>query len=168
MNSVAKGYLKWMDALDRVVKWFSAVMAFAMATVVVLQVASRMMPWFPTPPWPEELARYLMMYMSFIAASAGIKRWNNIGVDFFLNRMPPRVKRAVETAIEIFVLAFLIYLVYLSATIFPRVSMRQKSATMGFPMFVPQFAIILGSALMSLQMIGVILRRFLKGGTQDV
>jgi TRAP-type C4-dicarboxylate transport system permease small subunit len=149
------------------VKWFSVVMAFSMAAVVVLQVASRMMPWFPTPPWTEELARYLMLYMAFIAASAGIKRWNNISVDFFLNRMPPGVKRTAEFVIEVLVLAFLIYLVYLSATVFPKVSLRQKSATMGFPMFVPQLAIILGSALMSLQMIGVILRRFLKGGTQD-
>jgi TRAP-type C4-dicarboxylate transport system permease small subunit len=168
LNSIAKGYLKLMGALDRVVKWFSILMAFAMAAVVVLQVASRMMPWFPTPPWTEELARYLMLYMAFVAASAGIKRWNNIGVDFFLNRMPPRVKHFVEVAIEVLVLVFLVYLTYLSATVFPKVSMRQKSATMGFPMFVPQFAIILGSALMSLQMIGVILRRFLKEGTQDV
>jgi len=167
LNSVAKGYLKLMDALDVAVKWFSVAMALVMAAVVVLQVASRVMPWFPTPPWTEELARYLMLYMSFVAASTGIKRWNNIGVDFFLNRMPPRAKRAAEIAIEVLVLVFLIYLTYLCATVFPKVSMRQRSATMGFPMFVPQFALILGSALMSLQMIGVVLRRFLKGGTRD-
>jgi len=167
LNSVAKGYLKLMDALDAVVKWFSIVMAFAMAEVVVLQVASRVIPWFMTPPWTEELARYLMLYMAFVAASTGVKRWNNIGVDFFLNRLPPRAKRVVEIAIEILVLVFLVYLTCLSATVFPKVSLRQRSATMGFPMFVPQFALILGSALMSLQMIGVVLRRFLKGGTRD-
>ena len=58
--------------------------------------------------------------------------------------MPSGAKRITETVIEVLVLAFLVYLVYLSATIFPKVSMRQKSATMGFAMFVPQFAIILG------------------------
>ena len=55
-----------MDVVDLCVKWFTITMAFAMASVVVLQVASRMMPWFPTPAWTEELARYLMLYMAFV------------------------------------------------------------------------------------------------------
>lgn len=166
MTRIIRGYLVFTEYLDKIVKWFCVVAVGAMSCVVVLQVFSRMLP-IATPPWTEELARYLMIYMAFVGASSGIKRWNNIYVDFFINRMPSKVTRALEIIIDLCVLAFLIFLVYMSITVFPKVGMRQRSATMGFPMIYPQSAIIVGSIFMLLQMLGRVMRRFLKGGEEN-
>jgi TRAP-type C4-dicarboxylate transport system permease small subunit len=61
-----------------------------------------------------------------------------------------------------------LYLGILGFKIFPKVGLRQTSATMGFPMLVPQSAIIIGCFLMTLQLIGVLLKSFIKEEEHNV
>jgi len=161
MTLVLRYFLKFLDGLDLVVKWFCTIAAGAMATVVLVQVVSRYLP-IPTPPWTEELARYLMIYMAFVGASTGIRKWNNISVDFLLLKLPPKLYRIVLVSMQLIVLGLVLYLGILGLSIFPRVGLRQLSATMGFPMLVPQSGIIIGCFLMSLQLGGVLLKPFVK------
>ena len=112
----------------------------------------------------EEMARYLMIYLSFIGASTGIKKWNNINVDMFIKKFPAVVQKVVSVLIKLSVLVFIIIIGYLGYKVFPSVGSRQMSATMNIPMLIPQLSIVIGCALMSLQLIGVLIREFYKGG----
>ena len=161
MTTILQYYMKFLYHLNVAVKWFCTLTTGLMASVVLLQVMARYLP-FPTPPWTEELARYLMIYMAFIGASNGIRKWNNISVDFLLMKLPKKTYQVVMTIIQLIVLALLLYLSILSFKIFPKVGLRQTSATMGFPMLVPQSAIIIGCFLMVLQLIGVLLKPCIK------
>ncbi len=167
MTTILQYYMKFLDYLDVAVKWFCTLAAALMASVVLLQVVARYLP-FPTPPWTEELARYLMIYMAFIGASNGIRKWNNISVDFLLMKLPPKTYRVVMAIMQMVVLALVLYLGILGFKIFPKVGLRQTSATMGFPMLVPQSAIIIGCFLMALQLIGVLLKSFIKEEEHNV
>ncbi len=161
MTIVLHYYLKFLYYLDIVVKWFCTFVAGLMAAVVLLQVVSRYLP-IPTPPWTEELARYLMIYMAFIGTSTGIRKWNNISVDFLLMKLPPKIYRIVLMLMQIVILCLVTYLGILGLRVFPRVGLRQLSATMGFPMLVPQSAIVIGCFLMALQLVGVLLQPIVK------
>ena len=161
MTVVLRYFLKFLDCVDFAGKWFCTLAAGRMASVVLLQVVSRYLP-IPTPPRTEELARYLMIYMAFIGASTGIRKWNNISVDFLLNKLPPKAYRVVMTFMQLVVLGLVLYLGVLGLRVFPKVGLRQLSATMGFPMLIPQSGIIAGCFLMSLQLVGVLLKPLLK------
>lgn len=159
--------MKFLDTLDTVVKWFCITVAGLMTLTVLLQVVSRYLP-VRTPPWTEELARYLMIYMAFIGASHGIRHWNNISVDYFLLKLPDKPRKIAIGIMQILVLGFMIYIGVLGLKVFPKVGKRQLSATMGFPMLVPQYAIIIGSFLISLQLLGVLLKPLTKKEESDV
>jgi TRAP-type C4-dicarboxylate transport system permease small subunit len=100
--------------------------------------------------------------MAYIGASNGIKTGTNIFVDFFINRMPEKARKVILFIINMVMLAFLCYLFYLSVSVFPKVGLKQYSATLDIPMFYPQSAIIIGTLLMALQLTGVIIRSFRK------
>ncbi len=163
MSSIVDAFFDFLDFLDSVVKWVCIVLTGAMFAVVLLQVFTRLLP-VSSPPWTEELARYLMIYLSFIGASSGIKKWNNINVDMFINKFPKGFQKAMSVLIKVAVLAFIITIGILGYKVFPTVGSRQMSATMNIPMLVPQLSIIIGCVLMSLQLIGVIIKEFYKGG----
>jgi TRAP-type C4-dicarboxylate transport system permease small subunit len=161
MSSIIDAYLELLDLLDRIVKYICIAIGGLMALVVILQVFSRYLP-TPTPKWTEELSRYLMIFMAYIGASNGIKLGSNIFVDFFINRMPGKVRKTILLIINILILAFLCYLFYLSVMVFPKVGLKQYSATLDIPMFYPQSAIIIGTLLMALQLTGVIIKSLRK------
>lgn len=154
MVRMIRYYIKFLDILDLFVKWFCTIVAGLMALAVFLQVVVRYLP-IPTPPWTEELARYLMIAMAFIGASSGVRKWNNISVDFLLNKLPAKAYRVVLFLMQLCVLALMLYIGILGAKVFPKVGMRQLSATMGFPMLIPQSMVVIGSFLMVLQVIGL-------------
>lgn len=162
MSSFSDIVYEFLDFVDSLVKWLSILLAAAMVFVVIMQVFARYLP-TPTPPWTEELARYLMIYMAFIGASHGIKNWNNIRVDYFINKLPNKARKALEIAIQLGALVLIVYIAYLSFTVFPVVGYRQYSATLKVPMFYAQLAIPIGFVLMALQLIGVLLRPLLEG-----
>ena len=47
-------------------------------------------------PWPEELARYMMVWMTFLAAPAAYRNRLNVRLDTALDAMPSGVRRGVE------------------------------------------------------------------------
>lgn len=163
MTSIVDAFLDFLDFLDNIVKWVCIILTGVMFAVVMLQVSARLLP-VPKPPWTEELARYLMIYISFIGASTGIKKWNNINVDFFITKFPKGFQKVVSVLIKLAVLAIIIAIGILGYRVFPNVGSRQYSATLNIPMMIPQLSIVIGCVLMSIQLIGVLIREFYKGG----
>lgn len=51
-------------------------------------------------PWPEALARYLMIWAAMLAVSSGIARREHIGLTSFLMALPARVRHAILIAID--------------------------------------------------------------------
>lgn len=159
MNTMLCSYLEFMDFIDNIVQKICMILAICMTLSVLIQVFSRWLP-IPTPPWTEELARYLMIYMAFVGSSCGIKRWDNISVDFIITRLPKKGQFVLDITIKIIVLAIIICFGYLAIDILPTVGLRQHSATLGIPMIIPQSSIIVGCVLMTLQLMGVIIQNF--------
>jgi TRAP-type C4-dicarboxylate transport system permease small subunit len=60
-------------------------------------------------PWPEIVARYLMIWAAMLAVSSGIARRDHIGLTAAIQRVPVFLRRKVLIAIDLCVLALFVY-----------------------------------------------------------
>jgi len=60
-------------------------------------------------PWPEIIARYLMIWAAMLAVSSGIARRDHIGLTAAIMRVPLGLRRPVLIAIDLCILALFLY-----------------------------------------------------------
>jgi TRAP-type C4-dicarboxylate transport system permease small subunit len=138
----------YLDRINRVVEMVSAGMLAVMVIVIFLQVIFRSV--IKTAiPWSEELARYLMVWMTFLGAGIAVKRRGHIGVEALVRLLPPSGKKAAllfSGALSMILFVSLIILGYnLLGIVKP-----QLSPAMGLSMAIPYSAIFIGGILMLL------------------
>ena len=56
--------------------------------------------------WPEEIAGYLLVWISFIGAYLALRREGHLSFDLILNRLPERVGFWIRIAIEVLLILF--------------------------------------------------------------
>lgn len=60
-------------------------------------------------PWPEIIARYLMIWAAMLAVSSGIARRDHIGLTAAIMQVPQGLRRGVLMAIDLCILALFLY-----------------------------------------------------------
>lgn len=81
------------------------------AAIIILQVIFRY--FFRAPfDWPEELAVFLLMWITFIGASILLKRNEHIRVSLVLDRFPPVARAVVSLFMDILVMTALAVMIY--------------------------------------------------------
>ena len=53
-------------------------------------------------PWPEILARYLMIWVALLAISSGVARREHIGLTILIDRLPARMRQSVLIGCDVF------------------------------------------------------------------
>ena len=84
---------KW---LVRSLEWTVMIIMAVLVIDVLLQVFTRKIlqnPWG----WTEELARMLLIWLSLLGAAVGFQRMSHLGVDYFVNKFPPKPKNMAAT-----------------------------------------------------------------------
>ena len=143
------------DMLNKLVKAVCVVLLTAMVVAVTLQIFSRYV--MPKPlPWTEEVSRFCMVWLSFLGSSCLIRSWENTGVTFFIDMMPPRLKFAVDVGIKVVMLLFVAGLFWLAATQLPRISLNEKSPALMMSMLIPKSSIIFGCLFIAVQLVLVV------------
>src|SRR6266403_4118357 len=64
--------------------------------------------------WTEEIARYLLICVVFIAVAASVRTNRHIHFDFFYRLLPAPVCRVLSTLVDLIRVAFFAYAVYLT------------------------------------------------------
>jgi TRAP-type C4-dicarboxylate transport system permease small subunit len=126
-------------------------LSMAIAAVVFLQVVFRYVlrqPLF----WSEELPRYLLIWMSFLAAAVAQKRDAHINITLCLTPLPERARRILQMCANCTILGFLGILVY-SGGLVTRITAQHRSTALQLPMGLVYAALPLGAALMMLYLI---------------
>jgi TRAP-type C4-dicarboxylate transport system permease small subunit len=113
MDTVISGFKKLSDGADALARWTSIIYALVSTVVVLASVFLRMAG--NAPSWSEELARWLLIGMTFISGSVALRRGQHIGVTALVKMI--KNKTLVKIILQIsnlLVFAFLAYAFYYS------------------------------------------------------
>lgn len=125
----------------------TGVMTFAVTYAVVLRYA------FNQPiGWSEEISTYLMIWAAFLGAAYALKEDAHIGVDLLLSRLPERVKPFFHLFHCVIGVIFCSILFYKGVELVQfSIILNNRSIAIDFPLFIPQLAVPVGSAMLVLQ-----------------
>jgi len=93
---------------EKAVRYALVGIVAVMTVIIIFQVFLRYLFLFSLS-WSEEVARYLMIWASFLGASLAVKYGLHIGVEYLVNRFPPGPKRAVAFLAKASILLFLVF-----------------------------------------------------------
>lgn len=105
----------------------------------------------------EELARFLFVWVSFLAASLAVRSGVHVGLELFVQRLPPPGRRRLAILVQGPVLAFLAMVVVTGIAMVAD-SAGERSATLGVQMSWARAAVPVGGVLMFLQVLGGLAR----------
>jgi TRAP-type transport system small permease protein len=137
--------------LTRLVEWMLIVLSTLIFVVVFLQVMFRYLlrqPLF----WSEELPRYLLIWMSFLAAAVAQKQDAHINITLCLAPLSARTRRLLKILTDAVILAFLWILVY-SGGLVTSITAHHRSTALQLPMGLVYAALPVGAILMSLYLV---------------
>ena len=161
MKHLLLDVLEFFDFIDSLVKKICIFLAGLMVLTVVLQVVCRYLLKNPLP-WTEELSRYLLIWLSFLGGSSLVRLQENMFVDFFITKMPPKILIVCKRVLNSVVVVFLILILWYAIQIYPKVSARQVTPALQMSIFYVQVSVIIGLVLMMIQTINLLLSDILK------
>ena len=155
-----------MKKLDKILDTYETtafvVLLSVMTVVVFFQVIFRYV-LRSSIPWSEELARYCMVYLTFIGVGAGLKAGTHTGVDAFVGAMPEPFKHTLILIEKVLCLllsiAFFIVSAGMVAFLFRS---GEMSATLHIPIAFAYLALpigFLGGVVRSFQNVSKCMRR---------
>lgn len=97
--------------------------------------------------WPEELARYAMIWITCLASGLAVRQASHMGIDSVIRRLPDRTRRALAVGGHVLTLIFLGVVLVAGINMVGRVA-GQSSVALDLPMPIPFAAVPVGAALM--------------------
>jgi TRAP-type C4-dicarboxylate transport system permease small subunit len=141
--------------------WFAFVVFWLLALDVFYQFFTRYV-LDDSAAWTEEIARYLLVIVTFVGAAMAVRRNSHIHVEFVYRYLPPPVGRALSTAVDVVRVAFLAYATWLAITLVPRMQ-NLKMTIVDFPMSYVYGVVAAGFALMTFRAVQVAWRHWRQG-----
>jgi len=102
--------------------------------------------------WSEEVARYSMIWASFIGGALAFRRGGHIAIGFVVDAMPMMLRRAILLSGSLLVLGFLVLLLWYGWTLLEQVRF-QRSPGLRISMMYAYAAVPVGAALMLYHML---------------
>lgn len=99
-------YQRKKSALMRIIDDLALVLFAALIIVATMQVFFRYVLVAPLP-WTEELARFLLVWVTFLGAASITRRKMHIRVDYFAEKFSPKVQTLLRLAIYLMIFLFL-------------------------------------------------------------
>lgn len=139
---------------EKIVKYVTNTL---MAMNIVLILVSVLFRYVLSSPivWSEELAKFLLVWTVFLAASNAIRHWDNMRVTLVLDRLSPKHLAIFDAVIKLIAFVFVAFVFALALKSIPNVWHREMAPALGISMVLPQLGVILGLGLMVLQFIGL-------------
>ena len=144
--------LKLCDAVESVTTVLTVLITAVMVALIVASVFARYVVGDPIG-WAEQVAKYLMIWATFLAASLGVREGAHIAMTVFLDKLPARIKSLTQKLVFLLVAAFLLTTLYQGVKFTSSVASHSDPLVWEMSMAVPYAAIPVGCALMLVQLI---------------
>lgn len=152
INMIKRRIARSADIIGLVERYVTAVMMIVMTALYAFNVLVRL--FFPLYAsafaWIDEAARYLMIWVVFLAAGITLEVGRHVCVDIAYNLLPQRVVRSMFSVIDVVGFVFSLAASYYSLSLVLFVaSTGQISPTLGIPAFVLYAAPFIGFLLLA-------------------
>jgi len=142
--------------INRIVEAIVATLMLALVLDVWLGVMDRYYFHWQLP-WPEVIARYLMIWAAMLAVSSGISRREHIGLTAFVNVIPAKARQGLLIIMDILSLSLFLYVAYFGIG-FAQSGAPREAMIFGVSLAPFYAAIPVAAALCSLQVVLVLSR----------
>lgn len=162
----AEGHFHATDApidisVYRFEDWFTFVVFWVLAFVVFYQFFTRYVIQ-DSAAWTEEIARYLLIVVTFVGASMAVRRNTHIHVEFLYRYLPAAAGRVLSTLVDVARIALLAYATWLAVDLVPRMHNLQMTVV-DFPMSYVYAIVAAGFTLMTVRSVQVAWRHWRQG-----
>ncbi len=145
---------RWEDWVTLLIFWLLALTVFyQFFTRYVLDDSAA---------WTEEIARYLLIVVTFLGASMAVRKNTHIHVEFLYRYLPAPVGRALSTLVDLIRLAFLGYATWLSIDLVPKMN-NLGMTVVDLPMSYVYGFVAAGFTMMTYRAAEVTLRHWKRG-----
>lgn len=151
---------KSIKIINRVTEGFSAILLFGMVVLIFLQIVSRLL-LESSFPWTEEVARFMMIWLTFLGTAFAFQYGAHIGVEFFVEKFPKMLRAIVQVIVGIICLSFFVLLIVKGYELASG-ALVQTSPALNVPMGYVYSVIPISGVLMSLNLIDVTIKTLLK------
>ncbi len=104
-------------------------------------------------PWPEEFARFALVWLTFIAGSCALRRGYHIGIDYFVEKLPwVRLKAIIKLVVVASIILLLVIIIDFGTDLAQRAA-RRTTPGMGISQGWFHTGVVLGAYLMLIQAI---------------
>lgn len=145
------------DFLNKIAERIICLLLAAMTVVTFAQVVFRLIQ--GSLPWSEELSRYMMIYLTFLGLSVGVKRGTLIEIEAVMSLFSESCQRAVSVFVTVLNMAFYCVLIRYGLKIVD-ITLGQISPAMGVKMGYIYSAIVIGAILMLIHSIDQLMVTF--------
>lgn len=108
-------------------------------------------------PWPEVMARYLMIWAAMLAVSSGVARRDHIGLTAFIMVLPYNIRRIILICVDVLALALFLYVAWYGIG-FAQSGAPRQAMIFGVSLAPFYAAIPVAAALSSVQLVLVLMR----------
>lgn len=158
MLKAVRLYVRWIDAINRVVGVFAMYLVFAMMAVLVYSSVSKAVAIQPL--WYLEVAQFLMVAYFLLGGGYSMQIDSHVRMDLFYSRWSPRTKAIVDVITIFFLIFYLVFLLhggYLSTEYAIEYNETTRSSW-NPPLWPIKIVMMVGIALMLLQSIATLFR----------
>ena len=151
---------KGLAILNRSVENLTAVMLACMVILIFMQIVSReiMSSSFS---WTEEVARFLMIWVTFLGASFAFQHGAHIGIEYFKMKLPLLFQRLFNILALISSTIFFLYMIVQGMALVER-AMNQTSTALNIPMGYAYIVIPISGILMFINLLDVTIKSYNK------
>ncbi len=153
---------KLSDFLNKITEIVVMVLMAAISVIIFGQVICRYV-FNHSLYWSEEVGRYILIWITFLGASVGVKRFAHIGIDFLYNKTSGIFKKILDITIVVLGIFFTGILCYFGYK-FSYFARFQKSAALLMPMTIPYLSICVGGFLMLIHFLSNFIKLFKREG----
>ncbi len=93
------------EAVGRLLEWFLVIIVAVLVLDVLWGVVSRHFLDAPSR-WTEEVATFLLIWLSLVGSAVAFRRHEHLGVDFFMGKLDPGAQRLMRIVALVIVIAF--------------------------------------------------------------
>lgn len=137
--------------LNRITEYIVAALMALLVLDVWLGVVDRYLVHWQLP-WPEQLARYLMIWAALLAISCGIARREHIGLTLLLDRLPEKARATSLMAMDVVAFSVFFYVLWFGIG-FAESGARRLAMIFDMSMALPFAAVPVSAALACTQVL---------------